>query len=75
MWKVCHVVGDKKGTGHYVVGKERQGVKVEVQKIRFFDNYIFFERTVNDVVYGTYKKKKTDMLLSHSEIKFTVNIS
>lgn len=75
MWKVCHVVGDKKLTGHYVADKERQGVEVEVQKIRFFGNYIFFERTVNDVVYGKYKKKKTDKLLSHSEIKFTVNIS
>ena len=52
------MVGDKTGTGHYVEGKERQGVGVEVQKIRFFDNYIFFERTVNDVVYGKYKKKR-----------------
>ena len=69
------MVGDKKGTGHYTADKERQGVEVEVRKIRFFGYYIFFERTVNDVVWGKYKKKKTGMLLSHSEIKFTVNIS
>ena len=75
MWKVRHVVGDKKGTGHYVADKERQRVGVEVQKIRFLGNYIFFERTLNDVVWGKNKKKKTGMLLSHSEIKFTVNIS
>lgn len=75
MWKVCHVVGDKKGTGHYVADKDRQGVEVDVQKLRFFGNYIFFERTVNDVVWGKNKEKKTGMLLYHSEIKFTVNIS
>ena len=58
MWKVRHVVGDKKGTGHYVADKERQRVGVEVQKIRFLGNYIFFERTLNDVVWGKNKKKR-----------------